>query len=293
MFYLLATVLLNTLLFSLFKLYSEWRIDNRQAIVVNYLVCVFTGCLVHGYMPVFPGVFSEKWFPWALLTGICFILMFNFIAWSTVHAGITTTTIANKLSLVIPVTFSILLYDEPFGWIKGIGILLAIPAVILVSRKGEASVLKDRLLLWAMLLFVFSGLLDTLVKYVEHFYLPDPASQAAYVIWTFLMAGLLGLLYLFFLYYRKGVLPRRKEFLAGIAMGIPNYFSIYFLVRLLKDAWLPSSADILLNNIGIVFFSVSAANLFFREKMTKARWLGLGLALLAIILVALSDMYAG
>src|SRR5437868_4724219 len=100
MFYLIATIILNVVISALFKVIPKYKIDMLQAIVANYCVCVITGCFFIGHIPFSAAVIHETWFPWSLLMGAGFISLFNLLGYSTRVDGITTTIIANKLSLV-------------------------------------------------------------------------------------------------------------------------------------------------------------------------------------------------
>lgn len=107
MFYLIATIILNVVISAIFKLFPRYRINTLQAIVANYCVCVLTGSLFIGHNPITVTNMQTVWFPWAMLMGCGFIAIFNLLAYSTRVDGITTTIIANKLSLVIPALFSV------------------------------------------------------------------------------------------------------------------------------------------------------------------------------------------
>lgn len=290
MFYLLATILLNTLLSAIFKLFPRFKVDTLQAIVVNYWVCVITGSVFIGHFPIGVQSFHQVWFPWALLMGIGFISIFNLLAYSTRVDGITTATTANKLSLVIPVIFSVILYNEHIGVAKIIGIILAFPAVYLTTRVKEESH-KEQHLLWPILLFIGSGLLDTLVKYVQNGYLPTPAVQAVFTIHTFAAAGTIGVIIVSILLILKKATFQWRNVLAGICLGVPNYFSIYYFIRMLNSSVLQSSAAIPVNNIGILVTSSLTAIILFREKVSSLRIVGLILAIVAILLIAFGDMY--
>jgi len=137
MTYLLMTVLLNVLISALFKIFPKYNIDSFQAIVVNYFVCVITGSLFVGYFPINAASLREPWLPFAVGMGLAFISLFNLISYCTKIDGITTTTIANKLSLVIPVIFSLLLYKEHVSILKVAGIVTAFPAVYFTTRVKE------------------------------------------------------------------------------------------------------------------------------------------------------------
>jgi uncharacterized membrane protein len=77
-----------------------------------------------------------------------------------------------------------------------------------------------------------------------------------------------------------------RSILAGIAIGIPNYFSIWFLVNVLKQYKGNSSAIIPINNMGIVLLSSVLAWLMFKEKLSALNLVGIILALGAIALIA-------
>jgi drug/metabolite transporter (DMT)-like permease len=284
MLYLLATILLNTLLSTLFKLFPKYGIDALQAIVVNYITCVITGCLFLGYMPVNAGSFHQSWTGWALIMGLGFILIFNLQAYCTKADGITTSTIANKLSLAIPVIFSVFLYHEQLGLGKIAGIILAFPAVYLTTRVKEEN--KAQQWLWPALLFIGSGLLDTVVKFVEQQYLNTDILQQTYTIHVFAVAGSIGIITVTVLALRGNVSLAWKNVLAGICIGIPNYFSIYFFIKMLNSNMLPSSSAIPVNNIGILVCSTFVALFIFREHATIWRVIGLVMSLVAILLIA-------
>jgi uncharacterized membrane protein len=77
-----------------------------------------------------------------------------------------------------------------------------------------------------------------------------------------------------------------KALLAGIIIGIPNYFSIWFLGRVITEYKGNSSAIIPVNNMGIVLFSAIAAWLLFKEKLSFLNWMGIVLSVAAIALIA-------
>jgi uncharacterized membrane protein len=124
-----------------------------------------------------------------------------------------------------------------------------------------------------------------MVKYVEQTYL-NASNQNAYLISSFAMAALVGsLLLLVFVVSGKQKFDRRS-ILAGIIIGIPNYFSIWCLLAVLKRNQGESSAIIPINNMGIVLFSSIMAYLLFRERLNAINWIGILLSIAAIALIA-------
>lgn len=288
MFYLIATILLNVLISAIFKVLPRYNVDTLQAIVVNYCVCVITGSIFLGHVPFHAAHIVEPWFPWSLVMGGAFITIFNLIAYCTRVDGITTATIANKLSLVIPVIISIILFKEASGIAKISGIVLALPAVYMTTRVKEDNG-KVPSLLWPALLFIGSGLLDTLVNYVQHNYLDTPQIQATYTVYCFTVAACFGIITVIVMAAMKKVKLHWKNALAGICIGVPNYFSIYFLIRSINCGIMQSSATIPVINIGTLVASALAAMLVFKEKANTQRIIGLVLSIIAILLIASGD----
>lgn len=290
MIYLLLTVLLNALLAVIFKIFPRFKVDNLQAIVVNYWVCVTTGSIFLGDFPIGASSITQPWSPLVLIMGAGFILVFNLFAYCTKTEGITTATIANKLSLVIPVIFSVLLYGERLNTMHLLGILIAFPAVYLAASvpKSVTGEQKNFQFGWAALLFLMSGLLDTAMKFAEQKFLATPRLQAVYTIHLFAVAGCIGMFILLVLVITKKVNFALRNIVGGIVLGVPNYFSIYFMIRMLNSNFLKSSAMIPLSNIGVLFASSLFALLLFKEKMNTKKWIGFGLSLIVIVLLAMA-----
>jgi len=287
--FLIASIILTSWLTISFKIVERLGINNLQAIVYNYIVCVITGSIVNGSFPVNPSLVQQPWLPWALFMGCGFISLFNLAAFTVQKIGVATTTVAYKLSMVIPFIFSIYLYHEEATALKIAGVALALLAVWFTTRphNQEKKDKKVSWVLWAMplLLFVGSGLLDTMIKYVEQAFL-NPGNQDAYLITAFCVAASVGMIILLFLFITGRQQFSGKAVLAGIGIGVPNYFSIWCLLGALKGYANNSSAIIPINNMGIVLFTAMVAWLIFKEKLSATNWLGIALSLGAIALIA-------
>ena len=291
MIFLLASIVRSSYLTLSFKALEKLGISSFQAIVFNYLACVVTGSFLAGELPLGNGLSGEPWLGWATVMGCFFIVLFNFIALTAQKLGVAVASVANKLSLVIPVLFSVYLYGERLGTWQVAGILVALAAVVLTSwpsenkRQRAIAHKSNWLFVMPVILFVGSGLLDTLVKYVEQGYLDD-RNKNSFLIAAFGVAFLMGsaMLVLQLLTGKEKFDPR--AILAGVLIGVPNYFSIWCLVRVLKIFGTRSAAIIPINNMGIVLLSAVAAWLLFREHLSKVNLAGILLALLSIALIA-------
>jgi drug/metabolite transporter (DMT)-like permease len=292
MIYLLGSIILSSYLTLSFKVLQRLNINTLQAIVFNYIACVCTGAFVNGSFPVNKENINAPWFVWALVMGVMFISIFNIIAFTAQTMGVAVASVANKLSMVIPFMFSLYLYNENSTVLKVTGIVVALAAVVLTcypTEKNNATPQKNKKLLWLLplVLFMSSGLLDTLIVYVKNNFFINPADNFnTFLITAFSVAGGIGILVLLF-QFTTGVQPFSfKALLAGIIIGIPNYFSIWCLGKLITVYKGNSSAIIPVNNMGIVLFSAVAAWLLFKEKLSLINWVGIILAIAAIALIA-------
>jgi drug/metabolite transporter (DMT)-like permease len=293
MLFLILSVLISSYLGIVFTLFKRVGIDSFQAIVFNYLTCVITGSLYAGGFPLSAQTLSEPWFPWALVMGSMFIATFSLIAISSLNVGVTITQTANKLSLVIPVSISFWVYHEPILPLKIAGIMVAILAVFLLSyapKKSEGNANSLRVLL-PLILFVSSGFIDSLTTFVQRAYIHTEAIANAYLIAGFLAAGTWGSIVLGIQYAKQQRAFAWRHLVGGIVLGVPNYFSIYFLIKALENPSLNSSAIIPINNIGILLVVSICGIFFFKEKLKTIHYVGLLLAGLSIALIYGADSF--
>ncbi len=292
MIYLFGSILFSSYLTLSFKVLQRLKINTLQAIVFNYIACVLTGTVINGAFAVNKENLQAPWVTWALLMGVMFISIFNVIGYTTQKLGVAVASVANKLSMVIPFIFSIYLYNEKATALKIAGIAVALIAVVLTcypSQKNitEAPKSKSLLFLLPLGLFISSGLLDTVIVYVKNIFFNHPAANFNdFLIFAFTVAGTIGLVILLF-QFATGKQPFSfKALLAGIIIGVPNYFSIWCLGKVITAYQGNTSAIIPVNNMGIVLFSAVAAWVLFKEKLSLVNWAGIGLAIAAIALIA-------
>lgn len=286
---LLLCILTTTALLLVFKLLPRFNIKTYPTIVVNYWVCVACGILLEGQAPPIMEIAGRSWFGLSIFLGFLFILGFNFIGASTRVAGITVTAIANKMSLVVPIAAAFILYNDEVLPLKIAGIIIALSSIILTTIKPqqedqEKGTFWKKMLLPA-LVFVSSGIVDTMVNFVQKRHL-EGISKDEFLIFLFGTAAVLGTTGLAIRYFTHKETINWKVILAGIALGVPNYGSIYFLMLSLESSNLQSSTVFPLINIGVVSLSTVIAYFAFKEKLTKLNLGGIALAIIAILLLA-------
>ena len=151
-------------IFVIFKLIDTFKAPLLNAVVVNYLTATILGFAVFGSFPA-GQIVSAGWFPLGLLLGFLFIVTFLLMGISSRETGIVITTVASKMSLVLPMTFSIIAYGESISFTKIAAILLAIVSVFLCTYRPAEQKTKSNIwkLLLPAIIFLFMGTNDSLV----------------------------------------------------------------------------------------------------------------------------------
>lgn len=286
MMYLLLSIFCSTLILVIFRLFKKYGVNTFQAIVLNYVIAFIVGFSLYGESWDLKFVYEENnWIPFALVIGALFISLFLLMGKSSQENGIGITSVTVKMSLAIPVLMAIIIYNEAVYASKVIGIVLALIGVFLITYQKKQTAGRDyRSILFLIILFLGSGLLDTLLNYVEKRALGD-LSPALFSAIGFGIAGAFGLVILSVALVLKKQKLRWKNMIAGIVLGIPNFFSIYFLIMAIRQP-MEDSITYAMNNVGIVMASYVVGILFFKEATTTLKIVGGIVSVTAILLLA-------
>ncbi len=286
MIYLLLSVLSSSVIFVIFKLYDRFKVNTLQAIIFNYFFAFSAGILIDDQPLQLERIPAQPWFPGTVILGFLFIAVFYLAALTTQRSGLSVVSVATKMSVAIPVFFGIVLYNESTEFLKIIGIICALVAVYLTSiKKKEGIKIRKRNLIFPLLVFFGSGIIDTTLKYLETTYVAQQ-DVALFSSTIFAIAGCIGICILTIQKFKGRLKLHFKNLLGGIALGIPNFGSIYFLVLALRSGGVESSTIFPVNNVAIVMISTFLGILLFSEKMLPKNWMGIGLAIVSIILIA-------
>jgi len=280
---LLGIVFFNVILI-LFKLFDKYKVDNLQAIIINYLVAGTCG-LIFTSTEITPNeIFGAKWVYIGVLIGLIFIVVFNLLATSAQKVGLALSTVANKMSVILPVVASFFLYGDDVSFLKILGILLALGGVVLSSISG-GSLNFDKKYLW-LILFIFfgQGIADILFNYAQKTYV-ESTHQEIFISVLFLSAFVCGLFILTGRLIQKKEKLRAKNILWGIALGVPNYLTVFYFFKALESGFMQSSQVYPILNMGVIVLSALTGLLLFKEKLSGLNWLGIGLSVLAIVAI--------
>lgn len=283
MAFLIASILLSTSVLVLFKYFKQWRIDNLQAIIVNYIVSAAIGFISYEGSSSLSIVIEKPWFPVSLILGVLFIGVFFLFALSSQMAGVAITAVASRMSVVIPVTAAFLIFGETANIFKIVGIGLALPAFYFTFKKKNNEKIALLSLLLPLAIFFGAGSNDLLMKYIEHYYIDNDLFQLLAVIFT--LSLIIGSVVLIVQLALKKTVLQLKNIAAGLALGLVNFYSTYYMFR--SMAYFDASVMFPVINVGVVGIAALSDRFLFKEKFSLLNWLGIGLALLAIILISM------
>jgi drug/metabolite transporter (DMT)-like permease len=284
MIYLLLSILSSSVIFITFKVTERFKTNLVKLITVNYLVAAILGFSFNRHPITIANALTSGWLPYALLIGFAFILMFFLIGYSTRLSGVAVTSIAGKLSMVIPILFSILYFSEKTTALKISGLVLATIAVVLTTYRPVDKAKNIKLVVLPMAIFLGSGITDSIVKYAQSYHVPNSMSLLFPAV-VFLTALIFGLA--FILIRSKSVSKNisMAELIGGSVLGIANFGSLYFFILALNNSKLDSSIVFGMNNICIVLFSILIGFVLFKEKFSRVNFVGVFLAVIAILIL--------
>lgn len=282
MVFIILSVVQSVLILITFKLFDRYRIDNLQAIVVNYFVAGTFGFLIATteWTPLSLPGFS--WFSTALVLGVMFICTFFFFALSSQKLGVAVTSVTSKMSLVIPIIISVIFWGESLNMPRIMGILLALAAFYLTFKKKEAISWKAKYTYLPLLVFAGNGMVDTTMKFADHYYIED--DLVLFLSMVFSTGFVIGMTILTIRLIRGKTKLGLKHISGGIILGMINFGSTYYMLKAISV--FESSVVFPVTNAAIVGISALAGYFGFREKLSWINWMGIILAIIAIIIIA-------
>jgi len=300
-------VLANVAIFINFRAFSSYNVPTFPAIVINYIVCVLTGSLFisMGWIespPVFETLQSQE-FSRALYIGMgmgaFFIGSFYIMGLTTQLSGVAVATLSARISFVIPVLVNLWIWKsggKEYDFLNYLGLFLAITAVGLVSYKPSKIIdpteykddnKKYLAIILPIIVFLVSGIIDTTFNYTvrEDVQIVLPNQQGIFSVLLFGIAGLTGITVFTIQFLRKKLTMTKKSIIGGICLGIPNFFSIFLLLKVLSLVNGDGATIFPPFNISVILLAAIASYFLFKEHLSTINKLGLGVAILGILLI--------
>ncbi len=282
MIFLILAVIFSTGVFVAMRLFERFKLDNHQALMWNYVFASGTGFAICEHWDTAPQLVAEPWFGLSILTGFWFIFTYLLMTASTQRSGVTVTSLSSKLSVVLPIMAGVVMFSEKLNFVATTGIVLALVALVLVlERKKESGEKNNRSWLLPVCIFFGTGTGDILMKITEQ---QNSGDDLGFMIaFIYFVALIFGIIIVIWDIARGKSKWQWKSALGGIGLGVINFFStssVYHAMRCFDNVVLFP-----IYNIGVVSLTALIGWLFFKEKLTLKNYIGLVIAVIAVILI--------
>ena len=281
---LIGTIACSTFIFVIFRIFERFNIGTFQAIVANYFTAFLCGILMHVNEFSIDSFVHLEWLPFVSLSAVLFITLFIMMAISAQKNGIAATSVAVKMSMAVSMLGMIFIYNEVISCAKLVGIFCALIGVFLIASSGEKSSKRNAAYM-LIVLFIGSGLLDLNLNYAQN-HVFNHISSSIFTAYGFAAAGAIGVVVHIIQRFRGKSQPiKAKNLIAGFLLGIPNYYSIYFLLESYQILTWQDSSILAVVNVSVVLLSVIIGYIVFKEVISKRKLIGILAALIAIFLL--------
>lgn len=284
MLFLILSILCSVTVGIIFKISRNYTVNIKQIISWNYIFALLL-CYT-SFSPDLKAIDSTT--PWNIYIplGILLPAVFLILAMSIKQMGIVKTDAAQRLSLFIPILAAWLLFEEEFNKLKIIAFFIALAALLLILSKREENA-NNKWIYPALVLLGF-GIIDVLFKQIS-LYTSLPYTSSLFIIFCIAMT-LMALVITYEVVFKKTKL-KAVNFIFGGLVGVFNFGNILFYLKAHKAFSDNPSTVFAAMNMGVIILGSLAGIFLFKEKLSKRNYLGLFLALIAIVLIVLSQIY--
>ena len=282
MLFLVLSILCSVTVGVIFKITRKYNSNPTLIVAFNYIaalvLCYFT------YTPNLKEVDSNA--PWNLYIAIGVLLpvVFLFLVASIKHMGIVKTDAAQRLSLFIPILAAWFIFKEEFNTYKIIGIVIGFVALLFILRKQSEN--NQNKWIFPTVVLVGFGIIDILFKQIA-IYTTLPYPTSLFVVFCIALA--VAILISVYEIGIKNVKLESKNILFGALVGIFNFGNILFYLKAHKAFAENPSTVFAGMNMGVIVLGSLVGLLFFKEKLSKLNYIGLFLALIAIVFIVISQ----
>jgi len=282
MIYLIISILCSVSVGVLFKYIKAKTTVNIFLITVNYLVAIFATWI--GFNPAItwsPAVYSHFTIFLSVLLPTIFILL----SLSIHHSGIIKTDIAQRISLIIPIAASWWLFNESISLLKWIGLVLGLMSIFFILSKSQRT--NNNNSVYLLLVFVGYGAVDVLFKQLA---LQTGTPFTTVLFYVFSGSFIFSAIIAAFSIFKNKLSIQKSAIFYGILLGLLNFLNIYFYLKAHQAFSKNPTTVFATMNFGVILFATLVGAFYFKEKLSNKNKAGLALAVIAIILVAISQM---
>ena len=269
----------------MFKLARRYHIDVLQAITWNFTVAIILLVIINKPLITLQTFSLVSIYPYIAL-GILLPVLFLMIAASIRINGIVLTAIVERLALFIPLVIAYLLFNKSLNNIELTGIALSISSIFFIIPWKRTAKRSSGGWIYLVSIFIIMGISLTLFRHVAQNPIPNTTS----LLIVFVMAFIVSLIILGIHIARKKTRFSWPHILIGWIMGFAFFGYITFNLQIHQAMNTQPRAAFSALNVGIITLAMMIGLFIFNERLNKLNKVGIFLALVAIIIVANTDL---
>ena len=287
MIYLVLSIICSVTVGVLLKLAKRYQINIMQAVTWNYLFAI--GLSIFFFKPDFPQFKTALISPIYIAVGILLPVIFLVQGLAVQQMGLAKTDIAQRLSLFISLCAAYFLFGEHFDRFKEVGLVFGLVAIVFIMYRKSGSPSNKYGWLYLLLVFFGFGAIDVLFKMVAKI---TVLSYTTSLFLIFCISFILSLIYIMYLAISKRTKLQLINFVCGCVLGFFNFGNILFYLKAHREMADHPSTVFAAMNLGVIITGSLIGIVLFKERLGKWNYIGLLLALVAIIMITLSKLHA-
>ena len=225
---------------------------------------------------------SVQTFLFGSMLGVMFVFSFFSFAKAVEAAGTALASVSSRLSVIISITLSIIIYKEIPNVFQAVGFVTAFITLYFFYRSltyKRVRKLEKIHYVYLLVVLVGIGFNDFLLKVFNQW---RPSEEK-----SFFLLSIFGSAFIYTLVYSlvKKNRIEKKTIITGAILGVPNVFSSFFLIDALKQ--IPAIIVFPSSNISIIILTAIGAFLFWKETLNNYGKIALLIGLISIGLLSL------
>lgn len=277
---LILTIFCSASIAIILKINSTRNGDSIILLTGNYFAASIISLLL--FLSDGNSTASINLIPLGMFLSLLFVGSIFAFSKSVTLSGAALSTVSSRLSVFVPIILSLVFYDELPNSFQIIGLALTLLTIILFylsinnSKKGSTN---KNVFKYLLLILFGIGIADFFMKVFQENW--ESSDKPWFLFWIFFSSLLITLLIIL---REKKQLDKRTMFW-GMAMGIPNIFSSYFLIESLKSFDAVFVYPIV--NISIIIITAVIVKVFWKEVWNTYSKLALLSGIFSILLLSL------
>lgn len=271
---LLLSVICSVSVGILFKISKLHSVELIPTLFIGYITSLFLGIVLfdvsfsYSNLDVYSIIII-------LVLSLLMPSLFVALRKSILINGIAKTDLVQRMSLIVPVFASFIIFNESLSYLKIAALLLGLFSVYLIMHRNEKNIHKNNSS-YLVFIFIGYGIVDILFKLMSSIAFKNT------LLLVFVGCIITTLFYIIFTKSKFSV----KSLLIGILLGSLNFSNIYSYLQAhtkLSDA--PTIVFTCMN-LGVIGLGLIVGATIFKEKIRKWNIVGLICAIFAILLLS-------